>query len=102
MHVFFVVSQNRLSCGCKNHVKPFRCRCLTSKLRHSRRKPAWPAMMMFEFHGSVKAEGAAAVACSDLLAGDGQCRQRYRTSRTDITANGKKQSSISQEFIVSL
>jgi hypothetical protein len=36
----------------------------TSKLRHSRRKPAWPAMMMFKVHVSVKTEGAAAVACS--------------------------------------
>src|SRR5947209_111728 len=47
----------RVSCG------------LTSKLRHSRRKPAWPAMMMFKFHVSVKTEGAAAVACSALLGG---------------------------------
>src|SRR5207248_10440068 len=43
---------------------------LTTKLRHSRRKPAWPAMMMFKFHVSVKTEGAAAVACSDLLGSD--------------------------------
>src|SRR4051812_18282978 len=40
---------------------------LTTKLRHSRRKPAWPAMMMFKFHVSVKTEGTAAVACSARL-----------------------------------
>lgn len=37
------------------------------ELRHLHRSQALAAMMMFEFHGLVKTQGAVAVACSDLV-----------------------------------